>query len=124
MTHRWRALWLMAAGASLTQAESSWADVPTTTDLLACQMVWAGGEGFWSNPALWTLTCTPGDDNLEVIIDAHPAIASLVHLDTNAVIGSLFVQNGDALWFQTGRSLSFSTTLPQSLLYNSGLVRL
>lgn len=128
MSERTCAIWIVSAGTFLTHASATLASSPPgfnfpSSDLLICEMIWAGGEGFWSNPAQWAVTCTPGDGDLVVRIDTNPAVASLVHLDVSPTITSLHVDSGDALRFQPGRSLIL-TGLANPVVHNSGTIRL
>src|SRR5262245_46595917 len=70
---------------------------------------WNGGAVDWSTAGSWTPSGVPnnGADSFTVLIDGgKTGTASTVNLDVNASVTSFTIDSGDALSFESSRTLT------------------
>jgi autotransporter-associated beta strand protein len=66
----------------------------------------SGGDGNWSDPALWSGGDVPFHPTDHVQLDSSPAVASNISLDMNAGIGGIQLDDGDSLDVTQGNTLT------------------
>jgi hypothetical protein len=83
--------------------------------------IWSGGDGPWTG--VWLLPHSLFDDPLHFWIDGHNPVNSTLFLDVDVNAEGLTIDEGDALFFLDGRSLTFSEST-FAYLNNFGLMKI
>ncbi len=91
------------AGSNLTSASSPLPDPPTACTGTTTN--WLGGNGNWSNAAMWSTGAVPNSAGTNVCIDAGNGANSAVTLDISVSVGTLTIDSGDTLTIGNNTSL-------------------
>ena len=74
---------------------------------------WVGGNGNWSNAAMWNTGVVPNSSSVNVCID-NGGPASQVTLDINASVGNLYIDSGSSLTISNNTTLLVAGNISNS----------